>query len=498
MNKGIRKFLKKVMSVTVAGAIVMGVHPARSVEAATQEQKDAFRNEFVEMVLSGDGTVHDVRHYNMKFAECNEIALDVEANEGKYAYKCYFNQLIQMNMDGKYVDTVWLYASDEGFLERYEKFMKKLSEIKELVSPEMSDMEKLLCLHDYLVANTYYKNDKTMCHREVGPLTLGYGVCDGYARTLKLLLEECGVESQLISNTGHMWIAVNIDGEIYHVDPTWADTRTPEKGEVSHHFFIRSDEEYLNDAQNPHTGWDGTVAVSEKYKDWYVHDVVGEMLYEDGYWYYEEDGSIVRNDIDGTAYQVMAEGSELELETVSDGVITYSKNGVKYEISTFVAPTATPTPTATPIPTATSTPTPTATPIPTATSTPTPIPTATSTPTPTATPIPTATSTPTPIPTATSTPIPTAIPKYLELKSIKISKGIFENFFPVAECLEQGYSIEYVYGAAFEHDQTKIHYMKVWDKNGNLVAEYIPVLDAEWCVCIYERITDTCEYYYMY
>ena len=71
-----------------------------------------------------------------------------------------------------------------------------------------------------------------------------------------------------------------------------------------------------------------------------------------------------------------------------------------------------------------------------------------------------------------------------------------ESCFKEDECFEKGYRIEYKFGVVFEHDKTKIYYVKIWDENGNLLREYIPVLDAQGYVCIYETVTDTCQYYF--
>lgn len=619
MNKKMQKFLKKFTSLAVAGVMAASVVPAIPAQAATEEQKAAFREEFVEMLLSGDGSVHNIRNYDLTFSEYNAIVQDVIAKEGKYVYKCYYNQMTQTTKSGNYMETLWMYASDDGFLERYERFMKTLAEANAQVDENMTDMEKLLCLHDYIVKNTYYKNDGSFCHREAGPLGLGYGVCDGYARTLILLLEENGIESKLVKNSTHGWVAVKLDGEWYHVDPTWADTRTKENGEVSHYFFVRNDDEYKNADYNPHTGWSGTVSTSEEYTDWYVHDITGDMLYEEGYWYYEKNGAIVRNDIEGDSYKLLIAGTDLELESVSNGTILYSENGKQYESSIGVleqgneivtptvtpteAPTATPTkaPTATPTEALTATPTeaPTATPTEAPTATPTEAPTATPTKAPTATPTeaPTATPTkvpttitaevPTEVPTATPTPTPTEIPgvdtgadnskteAYTELKCIEILSSDTYKYFETGVNLKNSYKMEFKFEVTdknnygnmlyykthsgnriylqqiaqsgitggygwyynvvagseigkpivyckdynkiyindelkmegpvmdFEIDtqllfgcgKSKIYYFKIWDENGQLIRDYVPVLDEEGTVCMYEKAAGEYVYY---
>lgn len=60
-----------------------------------------------------------------------------------------------------------------------------------------------------------------------GLLVDGKAVCEGYARAMQLLLSYADMECRLISGeaggTVHMWNLVRVDGNWYHLDPTWND-----------------------------------------------------------------------------------------------------------------------------------------------------------------------------------------------------------------------------------------------------------------------------------
>ena len=426
-------FLKRATSGVVLGAVMVSSIPAVNVQAATAAAKQAFREEFANMLFTGDSEVHDIRKYNLTWSEYYEICQDVLENEGKIAYRCYMNQTTSSTRDGIYLNTFRLINSDAGFRERYANMLKSIKEVQAGLDENMNEMEKALYIHDYVVQHTCYKID-TFSWIAGGPLGLGYGVCSGYAQAVILLLELEGIECEMVTNATHGWVAAKLDGEWYHIDPTWDDTRGEKPGvETSHNFFVRNDNEFRNAAKNPHTGWSGNISSSEKYTDWYVHDVSGDMLYDEGYWYYEKNGSIVKNDIGGSSYEMVICGNDLKIEYIEDGILSYSENGKLYatqmdilvsngstttdEVSkptATVTPTVTPKPTATPTvtpkPTATPTVTPTVTPKPTATITPTVTPKPTATATPTVTPKPTATVTPTVTPTAMVTPTVTPKP----------------------------------------------------------------------------------------
>lgn len=65
-------------------------------------------------------------------------------------------------------------------------------------------------------------------HLAYGPLVEKRGICGGLAWAFKALMDEANIECQCVSGflkedlkTGHMWDLVKIDGQFYHVDPTW-------------------------------------------------------------------------------------------------------------------------------------------------------------------------------------------------------------------------------------------------------------------------------------
>lgn len=65
-------------------------------------------------------------------------------------------------------------------------------------------------------------------HLAYGPLVELRGICSGLAWAFKTLMDEANIECICVSGflkedlkTGHMWNLVKLDGQYYHVDPTW-------------------------------------------------------------------------------------------------------------------------------------------------------------------------------------------------------------------------------------------------------------------------------------
>ena len=47
----------------------------------------------------------------------------------------------------------------------------------------------------------------------------------------------------------------------------------------------------------------------------------------------------------------------------------------------------------------------------------------------------------------------------------------------------------------FGSGKGKIYYFKIWDSDGELIRDYIPVLDKDGKVCMYEQVTEEFVYY---
>lgn len=110
--------------------------------------------------------------------------------------------------------------------------------LEELITPAMSEYEKVKTIHDYLVIHVDYDYDDLAAgtlpdsvFTAEGALFLHSAVCEGYAKAFSLLCSQSDIENMLIYGTAddgtgaetHAWNQVRIDGEWYNVDVTWDD-----------------------------------------------------------------------------------------------------------------------------------------------------------------------------------------------------------------------------------------------------------------------------------
>ncbi len=122
-------------------------------------------------------------------------------------------------------------------LSEYAEKLKELETIKGVVDIKThgisDDFEKEQIIHDYIIEKCEYVEKTGGDYSSIyGCLVNGEASCEGYAKAMKYLLDETGVENYIVTgNTtdedgasqGHAWNIAQIDGEYYHVDVTWDD-----------------------------------------------------------------------------------------------------------------------------------------------------------------------------------------------------------------------------------------------------------------------------------
>lgn len=180
------------------------------------------------------------------------------------------------------------------------------------ISEGMSDYEKELALHDYLVTHCKYSEDISQSagsdiYRAYGALVNQDAVCNGYAEALQLLFKCAGIQSKFVVGTAdgvdHAWNLVEIDGKWYHLDATWDDPLPDQGAEALHPYFNVSDEVIGKN----HT-WD-----REEYP---VADSMTENFYVKEKAYFES-----FNDYSIKAYDTMVNGGDSRYEAVIENYV---------------------------------------------------------------------------------------------------------------------------------------------------------------------------------
>ena len=132
----------------------------------------------------------------------------------------------------------------------------KLENIKNNVIEQIkydNDYNKILKLHNILANSIEYNStsDKKNSHNIYGALINRKTVCEGYAKSLKYMLDSLNIECILVSgnatnSTGktesHMWNYVKLNDNWYGVDITWDDPIIIggySKNNIRHDYFLK-------------------------------------------------------------------------------------------------------------------------------------------------------------------------------------------------------------------------------------------------------------------
>ena len=105
--------------------------------------------------------------------------------------------------------------------------------IRDLGLGGKSDYEIIKAIDQYLCDSVYYPEEPyiTSDFTPYGAMIDGRAVCEGYARSVKILCDLCSVDCYFVTgycnndpvNGGHAWNLVNVESNWYQLDTTWND-----------------------------------------------------------------------------------------------------------------------------------------------------------------------------------------------------------------------------------------------------------------------------------
>lgn len=148
------------------------------------------------------------------------------------------------------------YLFEKKKVQEHQKAMK--ARVEKLVRPamKMSETEKLQYIHDFICQNIHYdKLKKPYSHEIIGPLGQGVGVCEGIAKSVKILCDALGIWCVIALSENnpekgikyrHAWNVVKINGKYYHFDVTFDNTLGSSEL-VRYDYYLLSDKQIFRD-----------------------------------------------------------------------------------------------------------------------------------------------------------------------------------------------------------------------------------------------------------
>lgn len=127
-----------------------------------------------------------------------------------------------------------------------------------LIQPQMTNLEKILIVHDYIARTYDYE-----LHTEGSPYAVytfmkeKRGVCMAYALLFEKMMEHLDIPCYYVigkadgeGNSGHAWNMVQLDGQWYHLDVTWDDIGSKSTAwQIRYRYFLLTDEQMKKDHQ---------------------------------------------------------------------------------------------------------------------------------------------------------------------------------------------------------------------------------------------------------
>lgn len=148
------------------------------------------------------------------------------------------------------------------------------------VTAEMTEIQKIKSIHDYLVLNCAYDYIALETGITTPDIFNAYGVlidkvavCQGYAGAFQILMNKLKIPCVTVisDKMNHAWNMVQVNGLWYHVDATWDDPAPDIPGYVRHNAFMQSDTGLMGPG-NDHYEWEsaGYTAIDAQYDkfDW--------------------------------------------------------------------------------------------------------------------------------------------------------------------------------------------------------------------------------------
>lgn len=147
------------------------------------------------------------------------------------------------------------YLFEKGKIKEHQKAMQ--ARVEKLIRPmrEKPEWEKEKFIHNFICENVRYdKLKKPYSHEIIGPLGQGVGVCEGIAKTVKVLCDAlgiwcmiaiCGNNPEKGIKYRHTWNIVRINGTYYHLDATFDNSLSHEG--IRYDYFNLDDKSIFRD-----------------------------------------------------------------------------------------------------------------------------------------------------------------------------------------------------------------------------------------------------------
>ncbi len=197
------------------------------------------RQEILNIIYTSLNNGYDNFYFYCHYEECQEDVSDITEPENLITISNYihpYNAYRRVYVSTNSFDKVEIRIEKSYTKDNINSINQKLDQIiKEIITDDMSDKEKITVFHNYIIDNTVYDSNyletnlndiDNPSHKALGPLFFGRALCGGYADVMAIFLNRLNIPNYRISSSDHIWNFVYLDNNWYHLDLTWDDPVT--------------------------------------------------------------------------------------------------------------------------------------------------------------------------------------------------------------------------------------------------------------------------------
>ena len=133
------------------------------------------------------------------------------------------------------VEFIPQYLFDKGKIKEHQAAMEgRINRLARQIQELKTEADKEKFIHDFICTQVHYdKLKKPYSHEIIGPLGHGVGVCEGMAKTVKVLCDRVGIWCIIAISEAcpekdikyrHAWNVIKVGGQYYHLDTTFDNT----------------------------------------------------------------------------------------------------------------------------------------------------------------------------------------------------------------------------------------------------------------------------------
>lgn len=236
-------------------------------------------------------------------------------------------------------------AADD-IIEVTKSYKEKLEELISVPSTDatMTDMEKLLYIHDQVTTEAEYTDTEgpAMKHTSIGALLEHDCVCQGYSSVFSNAANKLGFDCEYTVSSEHAWNAVKLDEKWYYVDTTWDDPVGEALDYTDHEYFLTDLDVFTEYGVTMHTLeyiYSAYKEIPSNFGSAYENifpktdRITKQMSYLDGTWYYSDGNQIMTWDGESDISLVFTDipsGTDVCCD-VYNGILYYSNSTGLYQ-----------------------------------------------------------------------------------------------------------------------------------------------------------------------